>query len=293
MLGKLVERAFQRMISAKSTISVVNAGGLPVYLVWEANALIFLAVGCPHPETVFYDESAKYGLLIDAAIELAVSLAGFRDLKVDNTYFQRKASLVQPKIKRTETMWSLGPSDSRVMMICRLRKWEKENNQLIRYEQIPIAIIESYAEKIGIFDNLEQSEVELLQGRIGFVEAILASYTEASHHICSEKGFENLVKANEAQKISGYQASIKARDNRIAEADARNIARGRAPLKRKSFVCSACSRILLSRQGLHEHMRIEHQGFRYRCKVVGCEKKFRSSSGMRDHKKKKHRNLYL
>ncbi len=198
---------------------------------------------------------------------------------------------MQPKIKPTETMWSLGPSDSRVMLICRMRRWDKENNQLIRYEQIPTAIMESYAEKIGIFDNLEQSKAELLQGRRGFVEAILVSYTETSQRICYEKGFENLVKANEVQKISGYRASIKARVNRIAEADARAVARGITPLKRKLFVFSTCSRILLSSKGQNEHMRVEHQGFRYRCKVVGCENKFRSSSGIRDHKKKKHSSL--
>lgn len=73
------------------------------------------------------------------------------------------------------------------MLMCRMRRWEKENNQLIRYEHIPTAITESYAEKIGIFDNPEQSKAELLQGRRGFMEAILASYTEASQRICSEK----------------------------------------------------------------------------------------------------------
>jgi len=130
------------MKSAKSTISVVDAGGISIHLVWEADALVSLAVASPHPETVFYDESGKYGILIDAAIELALFLARFRDLKVDNNYFQRNASVMQPKIKCMETMWSLSPSDSRVMLICRMRRWEKENNQLIRYEQIPTAIME-------------------------------------------------------------------------------------------------------------------------------------------------------
>jgi len=53
LLGKPVEQAFQRMKSAKSTISVVDAGGISIHLVWEADALVSLAVACPHPETVF------------------------------------------------------------------------------------------------------------------------------------------------------------------------------------------------------------------------------------------------
>jgi hypothetical protein len=42
--------------------------------------------------------------------------------------------------------------------------------------------------------------MSFLQGEKGLVEAILASYTEASHHACSERGFDNLIKANEVQK---------------------------------------------------------------------------------------------
>jgi hypothetical protein len=47
-------------------------------------------------------------------------------------------------------------------------------------------------------------------------------------------------------KTFGHRAT----DNRIAEADARNIARGINPLKRKTLVCLSCSRSLLSKQGL-------------------------------------------
>ncbi len=97
-----------------------------------------------------------------------------------------------------------------------------------------------------------------------------------------------LIKANEAQKSFGHRASLKASDNRTAEADARNIARGIHPLKRKTPVGSICSRIWLSKQGLFEHVRVEHQSFRYRCEVRGCRKEFKGRSGFRDHKRKKH-----
>jgi hypothetical protein len=234
LLGIHVEEAFLQMVSAALTVSTVNAGGLSLYLIWKEMALVLMAVACPHPETVFHDESQKFGLLIDAAIELAVTLAGLEDLEIDHSYFQGKASAMQPNIRRTETMWSLGPRDSRVMLICRMRNWEKANDELICYEKIPIEMIEAYAEKIGIFDTSEKSIISLLRGEKGLVEAILASYTEASHHACSERGFDNLIKANEVQKSFGYRASLKARDNRIAEADARNITRGINPLKQWS-----------------------------------------------------------
>jgi len=51
--------------------------------------------------------------------------------------------------------------------------------------------MQAYAKKIRIFDHLEKSMMTLLQG---LVEAILTLYTEASQHICSERGFDNLVK---------------------------------------------------------------------------------------------------
>lgn len=276
------------MVSAALTVSTVNAGGLSLHLVWKEMALVLMAVACPHPETVFHDEPQKFGLLVDAAIELAVALAGLEGLEIDHSYFQSKASAMQPNVRRTETMWSLGPRDSRVMLICRMRNWEKANDELIRYEKIPIEMIEAYAEKIGISDTSKESIMSSLQIGKGLVGAILASYTEASHHACSKRGFDNLIKANEVQKSFGYRASLKARDNRIAKADARNIARGISPLKRKPLVCLICSRNLLSRQGLFEHIRVEHQSFRYRCEIRGCGKEFKGRSGLRDHKRKKH-----
>jgi len=56
-----------------------------------------MAMACPHPETVFYDETEKYGIQIDAAIELAVALAGFEDRQIDNSRFQRKRSSMSPE----------------------------------------------------------------------------------------------------------------------------------------------------------------------------------------------------
>lgn len=107
---------------------------------------------------------------------------------------------MQPRIRRAEEMWSLGPCASRVMLICRMRDWEKANDRLIPYEQIPTAMIQAYADKIGIFDHFEESRMKLLQGKKGLVEATLASYTGGNQRICSERGLDNLIKANEAQK---------------------------------------------------------------------------------------------
>jgi hypothetical protein len=81
-----------------------------------------------------------------------------------------------------------------------MRRWEKANDELIPYEKIPIAMIEAYAEKIGIFDISEESVMSLLPRGKGLVEAILASYSEAGHRTCSERGWDNLIKANEIQK---------------------------------------------------------------------------------------------
>jgi hypothetical protein len=67
------------------TVSTVHAGELPLHLVWGGMALVLMAVTCSHPETVFRDQAEKFGLLIDAAIELAVALAGFEDLEVDHS----------------------------------------------------------------------------------------------------------------------------------------------------------------------------------------------------------------
>jgi hypothetical protein len=79
----------------------------------------------------------------------------------------------------------------------------------------------------------------------------------------------------------------------MAEADARKIALGLKPIQRKALVCLTCSRSLLSRQGLHEHIRVEHQGFRYCCKVKGCGKEFKGRSELRDHTKQKHKTKDL
>lgn len=281
------------MVSAASTVSVVNAGGIPIYLVWSSSILVLTAVACPHLETVFHDETHRYGLLLNAAIEIAVALAGCEAIKVDNSYFRRKASEMQPTTRRINTMWSLGPRDSRVMLICRMRNWEKMNERLISLEEIPRPIVQAYAEKLGIYDHFEDSMTALLQGRRGLVEAILASYTQSSQNICAKGKFNNLVKANEAQKAGGYQASLKARNNRMAEADARKIALGLNPIQRKALACPTCSRCLLSRQGLHEHIRVEHEGFRYCCTVTGCGKEFKGRSGLRDYWKQKHRTKDL
>jgi hypothetical protein len=86
---------------------------------------------------------------------------------------------------------------------------------------------------------------------------------------------------------------LNARNNRIAEADAGNVACDLNPLKHKALVCSTCSRVFLSRQGLQEHKRVGHQGFRCRCQVRGCGKEFKGESGPRDHKRKKHRAIVL
>ena len=213
------------MVAIGSTISTVNAGELSLYLVWNNELLVSLAVACPHPENGFQEGAERYGLLIDAAIEVAVSLAGFEGLDIDNSYFQRKASMILPNVWRTETLWSLRPGDSRVMLICRMRRWEHANNALIAYEEIPRAMLEAYAERLGIFDRFEEFMSTLVQGKEGLVEAILLSYTEASQRLCAERAFDKLIKANENQKALGFQASLKARDNRMAEADARDFAK--------------------------------------------------------------------
>ncbi len=111
------------MVSAALTVSTVNAGGLSLHLIWKDMALVVMAVAYPHPETLFHDEPQKFVLLIDDAIELTVLALARPE--------EGKANAMQPNIRRTETMWSLGPRDNRMMLMSRMRNWEKANDELI------------------------------------------------------------------------------------------------------------------------------------------------------------------
>jgi len=63
----------------------------------------------------------NYCVLIETAIKLVVALAEIEDLEINRSYFQRKADMMQSRIKCTEEMLSVSHCDSRGMLVYGMR----------------------------------------------------------------------------------------------------------------------------------------------------------------------------
>lgn len=247
-----------------------------------------LVVGCPHPETMFFPHSAFYGRLMDAAINFAIGISGLNDNRILENYFTCKGI-----DKESPTgQWHLRGHESRVVLMARMRNFEKETGEQLHMSQISVAVTQAYAVKMSINHTAIDLQRTLKPGQTLCI-AILETYTDASHRVMEARNWSNLTKAADTQAPMGWRSLKKAAAKSMAAADAARSKRNEPPKIRKPLTCLVCSTSFMSRQGLWEHEKKTHGNAVFECSQPNFSKALKSRSGRSKHLKKKHLELEL
>ncbi|KAF3107652.1 hypothetical protein TWF102_007033 [Orbilia oligospora] len=171
-----------------------------------------IVIGCPHPETMFFPKANLYGKLMDEAINFAVGLAGLTALPIPKDYFTIKGENMELRRRYNESPWTLTGQESRVILIARMRNFEKETTSAIQFRDISDLILGAYAIKKGIKCTEEEIQSTLEPGQT-LCGAILRSYASANHKIMEERGWPNLKGGTRVQAAGGWKSLKKAAMN--------------------------------------------------------------------------------
>ncbi|KAF3182664.1 hypothetical protein TWF788_005978 [Orbilia oligospora] len=87
-------------------------------------------IGCPHSKKMFFPKANLYGKLMDEEINFAVGLAGLTALPILKDYFTIKGENMELRRHSTESPWTLKGQKSRLVLIARMRNFEKETTSV-------------------------------------------------------------------------------------------------------------------------------------------------------------------
>ena len=270
-VGRSAQGWIARQAQEKRSLTIDNVN---VHIYFRNNVVERLVVDCPHPENMFYVHAPLYGRLMDAAINFAVALAGLNVLQIRLDYFSLKAEHMEQARLSNEGQWHLSGEQSRVVTVARMRRFEKEHNTTIKFEEIPELITWCYAKRLSINHTSSVLQKSLNQNQT-LCEAILKSYASASHAVMERQQWPNLKKALRIQEAGGWQFIRRLSERRIALVQDLS--------SRIHISCPKCPARFWSRQGRYEHLRVVHGGFRYTCDKNNCWKTYRSNSGFAKH----------
>lgn len=262
-VGRIAQNWISKEAEKKISLSLND---VHVHVHLEENTVQRLVVDCPHPETMYYPQAPLYGKIMDTAINFAVALAGLDMLYVKPDHFT-SIGIIREQSRKVDKNWgTLQGQESKVLKMVRMRKFEKNHNTIISFSEIPELITRAFARKLGIPNTETALCNSLIQGQT-LCEAILKSYTSASHSIQESIGWPNLKEASQIQEAGGWKSLRKAAKKRMAMSD-------RGINGRTQFACPECT-----------HIKRDHESFRYTCKAPNCGKEYKSSSGFSKHKK--------
>ena len=253
---------------------------------FEDDSVKRVVIGCPHPETMFFSHSSMYGVIMDNAINLATGLAGIPTLPILEDYFSLKGQDMDQRRKWDFTSERVLPSrESRVITMARLRSFEKAHQVTLDMSHIPEAITQVYAYDMEVEHSITGLQTTLNPGQT-LCSAILLRYTARSHEIMEARQWPNLKNGTAIQAAKGWTSLKKAAEKRMAKADGLRLRKGEGIKARTQSICTVCSQVFLSRQGLWEHKKKVHDSLQFTCSH--CLGTWSSRSGLAKHIKKKH-----